>query len=548
MNRHVVATLFVVGLLGCGPSGSQGETDAPGVDAMADIAIDAGDDVNGIEDGMTDASTDTTTKDVVADAADAVGDDSGGLQDTSCIPVCDDLECGGDGCDGICGECSQGEICQKGLCVSDGQCQPPCGDYEYCEEGQCHAGWLDPDTGLIWQNPANSDGFTWFQAKEYCNALQLGAQPDWRFPTHDELSSILSDYEFDGCYWKYGLDGECGVYWTANPDAQAPNKFFVVNFADGAELTLPKQQTHFVRCVRGEQGICVPDCAGKNCGSDGCGDSCGTCASGWSCDGGTCVEDACVPDCAGKNCGSDGCGDVCGTCGADEICESGQCLEPGECQPACGQYEYCDAGECKEGWQDPQTGYIWENPSPTGGFTWQEGLDHCVDLTDGGNSDWHLPTIGELLTLLMDSKDEVTNCYWPSGLMTLCVWGYWTSTLSNPGSYQQFPWRVVFNTGEYDHTTPVTSSQYIRCVRNTGCDPQCDGAECGEDGCGGHCGACGSGQECQSGECVQVSCAYNCGQLNDNADCDCDFQCWQNGTCCDDICSYCGDLYAAECN
>jgi len=248
------------------------------------------------------------------------------------------------------------------------------------------------------------------------------------------------------------------------------------------------------------------------------------------------------------DCGDDGCGDVCGTCAPDEVCNSGQCLAPGECQGECGQFQFCEDGECVDGWLDPGTGYIWENPFQSAGYDWEEALARCFDLDFGGHTDWHLPTVGEALTILTDAKDPATNCYWAEGLWGQCSWGYWTSSWSENISPTVFPWRVDYGNGSYDHVYSVTANQYVRCVRNTGCDPQCDGLECGDDGCGGYCGACESGHECQTGECVQVSCQNNCGQISANSDCDCDFQCWQNGTCCDDVCDYCGDLYAAECN
>ncbi len=34
------------------------------------------------------------------------------------------------------------------------------------------------------------------------------------------------------------------------------------------------------------------------------------------------------------------------------------------------------------------------------------------------------------------------------------------------------------------------------------CVPRCDGRQCGDDGCGGQCGACGAGTVCEAGECV----------------------------------------------
>jgi hypothetical protein len=68
----------------------------------------------------------------------------------------------------------------------------------------------------------------------------------------------------------------------------------------------------------------VPNCTGKQCGSDGCGGSCGTC-NGTCTASGQC-QGTCVPDCTGKTCGSDGCTGSCGTCsGGLECGSSGTC-------------------------------------------------------------------------------------------------------------------------------------------------------------------------------------------------------------------------------
>jgi hypothetical protein len=77
---------------------------------------------------------------------------------------------------------------------------------------------------------------------------------------------------------------------------------------------------------------CVPQCAGKTCGDDGCGGKCApnACPAGTSCQSGTCK---CVPQCAGKTCGDDGCGGRCepDSCPADTSCQSGTC----KCVPQC---------------------------------------------------------------------------------------------------------------------------------------------------------------------------------------------------------------------
>jgi len=76
---------------------------------------------------------------------------------------------------------------------------------------------------------------------------------------------------------------------------------------------------------------CVPNCAGKTCGSDGCGGVCGTCSSPQTCGGGGNANlCGCTPttSCAaqGRTCGSinNGCGiEVCG--GACPVCGDGVC-------------------------------------------------------------------------------------------------------------------------------------------------------------------------------------------------------------------------------
>lgn len=51
----------------------------------------------------------------------------------------------------------------------------------------------DHVTGLMWQQIPESTGFTWQQAKEYCESLELAGHGDWRLPTLKELFSI-SDF------------------------------------------------------------------------------------------------------------------------------------------------------------------------------------------------------------------------------------------------------------------------------------------------------------------------------------------------------------------
>ena len=87
--------------------------------------------------------------------------------------------------------------------------------------------------------------------------------------------------------------------------------------------------------------ICTPQCAGLECGDDGCGGACGSCpAAAPECVDGLCVAE-CQEDCEGKECGDDGCGGQCGSCpGAAPLCVNGIC--EADCTPE------CDGLECGE--------------------------------------------------------------------------------------------------------------------------------------------------------------------------------------------------------
>jgi hypothetical protein len=78
------------------------------------------------------------------------------------------------------------------------------------------------------------------------------------------------------------------------------------------------------KCER-NQCVCAPQCAGKECGSDGCTGNCGPCTGGTTCEANRCV---CVPQCSGKQCGDDGCDGNCGPCDPGLACNAnGRCVK-----------------------------------------------------------------------------------------------------------------------------------------------------------------------------------------------------------------------------
>lgn len=76
------------------------------------------------------------------------------------------------------------------------------------------------------------------------------------------------------------------------------------------------------------------------------------------------------------------------------------------------------------------------------------------------------------------------------------------------------------------------------------CVPACGGKQCGDDGCGGQCGQCGLGLECSFGACavpaIEASCALHCGSVAPSG-CSCTAFCADEGDCCADV-VFCGCL------
>lgn len=80
----------------------------------------------------------------------------------------------------------------------------------------------DENTGLMWQQTPPIEGMTWAQAKEYCENLEFGGYSDWRLPTLKELFSISNFSEgwpyIDSEYFNLAGDqiSKDQQYWADN--------------------------------------------------------------------------------------------------------------------------------------------------------------------------------------------------------------------------------------------------------------------------------------------------------------------------------------------
>ncbi len=190
-------------------------------------------------------------------------------------------------------------------------------------------------------------------------------------------------------------------------------------------------------------------------------------------------------DCSGMECGPDPvCGESCGSCDSDKTCEGGQCVEGNS--PATGGT-----------WTDPISGLTWQVTPPSGPhkwYYWDEAKSYCASLSLGGHSDWRLPTIGELRTLIRGclatedggtcnveegdclawscQDDSCSGCsgdgpgsggmYWPDEIEGDCCL-YWSSS---PVEYpfDDFVWLVLFSYGSVDMNVG-NGIHAVRCVR-----------------------------------------------------------------------------------
>jgi hypothetical protein len=127
--------------------------------------------------------------------------------------------------------------------------------------------WIDPDTGLMWQNEKytaeddrnykkNIEGgkvWNWWNAKEYCQNLQLDGYSDWRLPTRDELKTIISNTNHNGYYIKKELSksmGKGSYFWSSTPYVSFSERAWYVNFSNGYGSSNYKYYKNYVRCVR----------------------------------------------------------------------------------------------------------------------------------------------------------------------------------------------------------------------------------------------------------------------------------------------------------
>jgi hypothetical protein len=110
---------------------------------------------------------------------------------------------------------------------------------------------------------------------------------------------------------------------------------------------------------------------------------------------------------------------------------------------------------------DNVTGLIWQSPGPTLTYSQAGAIAYCGGLNLGGFTDWRVPAIIELFSLvdLSAAAPTINSTYFPGTVAGI----YWSSTPS-AGPVGN-AWTVTFMVGLMSPNQAVTSLGSVRCVR-----------------------------------------------------------------------------------
>ena len=107
---------------------------------------------------------------------------------------------------------------------------------------------------------------------------------------------------------------------------------------------------------------------------------------------------------------------------------------------------------------DTETDLMWQQQALEK-RDWDGAMSYAKGLTIGGHSDWRLPTIDELKTLVDEERRDPAIDPIFTDTKSSC---YWSSTTSAGST--SYAWSVYFYDGYADYGNK-TGSFYVRCVR-----------------------------------------------------------------------------------
>lgn len=272
-------------------------------------------------------------------------------------------------------------------------------------------------TGLMWDKTGNRFGTsTWEQALIDCNGLDLGGHTDWRLPNRKELRSLVNYEEPDQATWlnaigTFAFDNvQADYYWSSTTRVLMDTAAWYVSMNRGEVTYNGKTVDAYVLAVQ----------AGQTGGA---------------------VSLPRTGQTATHATGDDG------------------DLDKGVAWPSPRFTDNGDGIIC-----DKLTGFMWEQALSGIQRNWTDALTYANNLNLGGHSDWRLPNVNELGSLI--NADQVDLAAWLNGqgFSSLPSGHYWSSTnclnLSSP-----YAWHIVMGSGGV-YFNDKADSKYVLAVRS----------------------------------------------------------------------------------
>ena len=265
------------------------------------------------------------------------------------------------------------------------------------------------------------------------------------------------------------VDGQC-VKVPANPcDDFTDCTMDVCNEAAKTCAHIPKGAS----CAVCKQEDCAPECAGRACGDDGCGGSCGSCSGAKGCTpGGACADATGDGTCASPR--------ALTVMSGTQLLEGDTTLSVHQTTPTCNRISTA----VEDVWQ-------FTVDAPTGIEAQSFGYDTVLSLRGGTTAAGCLDD-AQAATIACSDDSAPPGDY-----------GSRIFALLQPGTYYLL----------VDGFDATQFGRYkLRVKFASACIPNCDGQYCGgDDGCGGTCGTCPTGQACGADlRCRPAPCVPNC--------------------------------------
>ncbi len=362
-----------------------------------------------------------------------------------CTPDCNGKECGDNGCGGSCDECADGMYCYNNLCYNNFGI-PATG------QNSCY----DDSTEMTCPGVAGDND---------CSGTQYCGQ-DFQYQYNTSAFQSINDDGYEIIY-----DPVTKLYWTKQVYYSYYDWFsnYCSNLADSNYANIADWRTPNLNEVLSI--ISFGDLESRQFP----GDPLSTGFDFWIDDGDTTISK--WGETYDLNLEANG------------YCVSGREFLSSSAE----EFEYNEEVPTEPTYFHISSGLEWQAYDATS-LNWQEALAYCEGLAYAGHSDWRLPNVNELASLL--DKQEYPNHYFAQ--IPYRSGKHWTSTTLMQDNSEAMV--IELSCGEINENSlsfyKSDDNYNAKCVRGSSCLPNCYEKQCGDDGCGGSCGECTGDEYC----------------------------------------------------